>query len=404
MLNILFWGTGSYAIKWIECNQSLFDSIESKKFIDKNHVSGKKKQFLECEIITPEEIQTENYDYICIISSFLKEIREEAIKYYNISEEKIITVKELSNLIIEKLYGFNKEKRFEKRILLNHLAEQNFNIISLLKDYYDYEKLKVEYKNYIDFYPIENYSKDNIKDEKKIIWICWFEGYDDAPDIVKACINSVKKIMSNYEIILITKENMEKYIKFPDYILEKYQKGLITNTHFSDLLRLELLICYGGIWIDATVVITKKIPLFIQNAPLFLFNFNRQESIEPRTVSSWFIVAKPQNKILILTKNLLYLYWQKNDYLLNYFLLHYFFRMSSEKFIKEWKDLIHIVENTNILWDNLFEKFDKKKYDFINNISFCQKISYKMKVPDNTKGTFYEAILNKYLKGEKNVT
>jgi hypothetical protein len=39
--------------------------------------------------------------------------------------------------------------------------------------------------------------------------------------------------------------------------LEKYQKKIIDNTHFSDLLRLELLIKYGGTWIDASVLVTK---------------------------------------------------------------------------------------------------------------------------------------------------
>ena len=32
--------------------------------------------------------------------------------------------------------------------------------------------------------------------------------------------------------------------------------GQITKTHLSDLLRLELLIRYGGTWIDATVFCT----------------------------------------------------------------------------------------------------------------------------------------------------
>lgn len=28
----------------------------------------------------------------------------------------------------------------------------------------------------------------------KVIWWCWLQGYDNAPEIVKACYNSLKKI------------------------------------------------------------------------------------------------------------------------------------------------------------------------------------------------------------------
>lgn len=55
------------------------------------------------------------------------------------------------------------------------------------------------------------------------------------------------------EVILISYDNLEEYVHFPDYILEKWKKGQITNTHMTDLLRLELLIKYGGMWLDATV-------------------------------------------------------------------------------------------------------------------------------------------------------
>ena len=58
--------------------------------------------------------------------------------------------------------------------------------------------------------------------------------------------------MRDREIVLITQDNLFNYVQFPDYILKKWEAGVITNTHFSDLLRLELLIKYGGTWSDET--------------------------------------------------------------------------------------------------------------------------------------------------------
>ena len=44
----------------------------------------------------------------------------------------------------------------------------------------------------------------------------------------------------------------------------------MSPTHFSDLLRLELLIKYGGTWVDASVLITKYTKDYF-NKDLFFF-------------------------------------------------------------------------------------------------------------------------------------
>ena len=48
--------------------------------------------------------------------------------------------------------------------------------------------------------------------------------------------------LKNFNLVIITEENMLNYTSFPDYILDKYKRNIIDPTHFSDLIRLELLI------------------------------------------------------------------------------------------------------------------------------------------------------------------
>ncbi len=387
---ILFWGTGSFAFNWIKNNSILLANFEHIKFVSKN---PNEKKFLENEVITPEEIATIVYDKLCILSSFEKNIREEAIKTYHVPLEKLITFQELEELII----NIRKAKKtFGEKILIRHLAQNETEITSMINDYYDYKYLKEKYQNYLNEYKHNDVNNSN---NSKIIWICWFQGYENAPKIVQACINSIKKNMSKHKIILITEKNFNEFVTFPKYILENYKIGNISKTHFSDLLRLELLIQYGGIWMDATLLLTSPVPTFIQNSTLFLFNFNKEQNrtIEPRKISTWFIVAASNNKILMLTKELLYKYWSENDRLFNYFLIHYFFRMSTEKFSKDWNNKLHIIINSNFLAQNLFSKFEKEKYKIIKEISFCQKLSYKLEIPKIINGTFYDAILKEYL-------
>ena len=96
------------------------------------------------------------------------------------------------------------------------------------------------------------------KDEK--IWVFWWSGEKEAPEIVKACIKSIRRNSKGHEVILLNKDNYSNYIKMPEYILEKRDRGTMLLANFSDILRLSLLAAYGGIWIDATVFISQPIP------------------------------------------------------------------------------------------------------------------------------------------------
>lgn len=88
----------------------------------------------------------------------------------------------------------------------------------------------------------------------KVIWCCWLQGLDEAPQIVKACYASLvqefkgSKVQEGqgiswvYEIKVIDAENWKEYIELPDFIVKKWEKKQIPPALFSVLLRLELLI------------------------------------------------------------------------------------------------------------------------------------------------------------------
>lgn len=87
---------------------------------------------------------------------------------------------------------------------------------------------------------------------KDCIWICWWQGLENAPDIVKKCVESIRIHAGNHKIVIITDENYKEFVAFPTWLEEKYKRGIITKTHLSDLLRISLLARYGGIWLDST--------------------------------------------------------------------------------------------------------------------------------------------------------
>ena len=53
---------------------------------------------------------------------------------------------------------------------------------------------------------------------KDCIWICWWQGLENAPEIVKRCVASIQKHAGNHKIIMITDENYKEFISFPMWI------------------------------------------------------------------------------------------------------------------------------------------------------------------------------------------
>ncbi|QSH99414.1 capsular biosynthesis protein [Treponema phagedenis] len=230
----------------------------------------------------------------------------------------------------------------------------------------------------------------------KTIWFLWLQGLESSPAIVRKCYNTLIKALPDYNIIFLTAENMLDHIQLPDYIIKKWRQGLITNTHFSDILRLELLIRHGGIWIDSTVLLTQnRIPDEIEKADLFYFQV-LQPGYSTINVSSWFISAKPQNPILSLTRDFIYFYWQKHNKLHNYFLLHYCLVIACERLSNEYKKIPkYSSAPPHVLQSELFEIFNANRFAEIVKMSFVQKLTYKFtKEQESIQNTFYQEILH----------
>ncbi len=263
-------------------------------------------------------------------------------------------------------------------------------------------KIKTIYlKEYL--YAIKNlkYKKDdNIR--SKIIWVCWLQGIKNAPEIVKKCIESIQKFYKDeYEIVVVDKENMYKYIyeKFgtngniPDYVFEKYKKGLITNIQFSDILRLCLLSKYGGIWIDATVFLTDKIPSEIINSNFFAFHSKHQY-----ISNSWLLVANKNDLIINSMRRLMLEYWKHENKMIDYFLYHLFFSIliqNDKKCREEWEKVpIFYCSDCYDLVSIMINQFDEKKFNEIKQKTSINKLTYKYNTNINTSGTYLEKILN----------
>ncbi|MBQ9553448.1 hypothetical protein IJU97_00315 [bacterium] len=58
---------------------------------------------------------------------------------------------------------------------------------------------------------------------------------------------------------MLDKDNYEKYVTLPAFIIKKVYEHKISITHLSDIIRMALLKQYGGIWVDATMFINSNV-------------------------------------------------------------------------------------------------------------------------------------------------
>ena len=296
-----------------------------------------------------------------------------------------------------KFYGVNmKISRFLLNIkiilychLLNPLWKKR-SIRRLTKIRRESKLISSYTKKYLTEY---NDNSPNLKSLKKeCIFTIWFQGEENAPDIVKACFKSIRKF-SSYPLIVLDEQNIFDYISLPDFIMKKFKKGKIRYCHFSDICRLELLYRYGGFWWDATLFMTNEIPNIIKNQEFFVYTAYKSSFI-----SNGFIRAKYGNILLKKWRDAVFNYWKEENSIITYF-THQFIFKSLIKNDKEAKILFDKMykqsQDTNhILW--FYHKDDNfNQTDFIKWTAkaFYQKTTYKnWQTPK--KGSIADFLLN----------
>ena len=283
--------------------------------------------------------------------------------------------------IIYKLGFINKHsfRIYPKKILLNRFRKK-------------YSKDKLKKLNYI----IESPKKDI--DFKKTIWVFWFQGFDNAPEVVKLCNLALKKNYKDYNIVYLSKDNINEYIKLPNFVYEKFEKKVISVTHFSDILRLALLSTYGGLWVDATTLCTGNNDLkFFQQYNLFVYREGTIEEDEPINMGNWLLWSVPNNEIITDTLNMLLDYWKNYNYLCDYFIFHILFKIACDIHKSDWKNVPYLNQVDNhILFANFFNLFDEKLFFKICNLTDFHKLSYKYDKNKSKKGTLFEKLINVY--------
>lgn len=179
---------------------------------------------------------------------------------------------------------------------------------------------------------------------QKIIWQYWGQGVDaeNLPEIVKICFNSVDKCKGDYTVIRLSDTTISEYIDLPDFVWKKRENPAFTRTFFSDLLRVALLSTYGGVWLDATILLTDNLPNKYAEMDFFMFQRSEKEKHKKywESVYAYYFGWHPQFKVKMLSsilfaqkgskvitslQDLMLYYWKTQDTLFDYFVFQILF-------------------------------------------------------------------------------
>lgn len=249
-------------------------------------------------------------------------------------------------------------------------------------------KIQKKYKRILDSIDYDECLE--VYENNKTIWVCWLQGFDCAPNLVKKCVKSIKKYCEN--VILLDETNIFEYITLPEYIVEKYKRGTISGAHYSDIVRTCILIEHGGLWIDSTTLLTSSIPNFVYSKDLFLYKFyiNYDETIK---YNNWFIYSKKNNRLLKIVRDLLFEFWKKENKASEYFIWHIFFSMALDKYPEDNKILNISDLNCHMLQENMQNEYDEEYWNIITSLTSIHKLTYKYDFVN--ENSFLDFILNK---------
>lgn len=222
-----------------------------------------------------------------------------------------------------------------------------------------------------------------------------------CPEIVRACVASLERNAGDKEIIVITDENYKEFVNFPEWLEEKRRKNIISRTIYSDLLRLNILSTYGGIWIDSTFFSIGS--CLGDYMDLSLWSIKRPDYMHCSVASGYFanysLGCTYENRWIFATvRDFLYNYWKHYDRLVDYLLTDYAIVLA-QRHNKEIADAFTRIEPNNRwcdeLWKVLGKPYDEEVWQHICEGTKLFKLTWKQSFPKEVDGkqTFYGRLI-----------
>ncbi len=214
------------------------------------------------------------------------------------------------------------------------------------------------------------------------VWSLWWQGEENADKLFRMCIDSARK-QTGQEVIVLDSKNYSNYFQIPDYILDKYNRGMINPAHLCDFMVMSIMAEQGGFFTGATVYCSQPIPEEIMKAPFYVCKAETKRTFF-MSRSRWvgyLMAGRKDFPLFSFARDFLSEYWSKMNYIVDYLLLDYIFELAYQM-MPCVKEMIDSVPDNNLLRNELIgclgEPYDEEKFKrFTDGDTMFYKLSWK---------------------------
>lgn len=153
-------------------------------------------------------------------------------------------------------------------------------------------------------------SEETSNNIPKVIWFLWLQGFDNAPMVVKKCYASWKRYNPDWDIVFLDEGNLGKYLALQELGIKSEN---VTKQAFSNLVRINLLAKYGGVWADATCLCRVSLDTWLNEYTTSGF-FAFHKPGRDRLISSWFLASTKNGYLVSKWRDESNAYWRNNNF------------------------------------------------------------------------------------------
>lgn len=327
---------------------------------------------------------------------------------------------EFQALADQKIWSKNLREDFATYDHWNKLANIGLSLVERSRIRRDRQIEDFLTKKY--WYLIEKYQKFVVNDKNcpKVspknyqIYFCWLQGEENLPPLIRCCYNSLKMNAGRTKILFIDENNYSDYVELPDYIIEKHKAGKIGPAHFADIIRVNLLEKYGGLWLDATILVTEPLEKYknFWKLPFFTQKYtNERDNHHPVTKGFGAYNSYGRWATFILGTSLVHSiffsfakefyneYWRDFDEAIDYVLMDFMMNMAYKHIPAIRKDIDNVpINNPNVWTIKSYVNIPYKQFPFdkIVKDTFLNKMAWRIELDMNTPDTVFREIQKRY--------
>lgn len=211
---------------------------------------------------------------------------------------------------------------------------------------------------------------------KKVIWMVWLQGWNNAPLVVQKCLASWQFHNPDWEIRALDASSLQRFIELPNLDGKE-----ITAVNMSDIIRTLLLHEYGGVWCDATLLCHRPLDSWLPDVMSEgFFAFDRPAP--DRVLSSWFIATSEGHLLIERLHAAVVQFWKEQVRAGSHFWIHYLFGKICEldrEFCSSWNRVPKISADGPHLpqWKGLLEESESVVEQTLLSLAPVSKLTYR---------------------------